>query len=59
MNIEARFKDHNNGSSWHTAKYMPWELIAYFAFPDKSTALTFEHYLKSGSGKAFTKKHLF
>ena len=33
-------------------------LAAYFAFVDENTAIAFEQYLKSGSGKAFLKRHL-
>ena len=34
------------------------KLHCYFAFEDKYTAYNFEKYLKSGSGRAFLKKHL-
>jgi len=34
------------------------ELISYTAFTDKYRAYEFEKYLKSGSGRAFLKKHL-
>ncbi|MDU1695132.1 MAG: GIY-YIG nuclease family protein, partial [Bradyrhizobium sp.] len=33
-------------------------LVWYCAFPDKSNALAFEAYLKSHSGRAFSKKRL-
>jgi hypothetical protein len=33
-------------------------LIAYVALPDKMVAETFERYLKTGSGRAFAKRHL-
>lgn len=33
-------------------------LAAYFAFAHENTAIAFEMYLKSGSGKAFLKRHL-
>ena len=56
--LQARVGDHNAGKSPHTAKYTPWELQFYVAFPDKYRALDFEAYLKSHSGKAFTKKRL-
>jgi putative endonuclease len=35
------------------------ELTTYIAFKNKYTAFTFEKYLKSGSGRAFLKKHFF
>lgn len=56
--LKRRLNDHNSGKSTHTAKFLPWELIWYSAFPDKYKALNFEKYLKSHSGRAFTKKRL-
>jgi putative endonuclease len=56
--LKQRMADHNAGKSTHTAKFPPWELICYIAFPDKYTALEFERYLKSHSGRAFAKKRL-
>lgn len=55
-NLKRRFAEHNAGKSTHTAKFMPWELVWYSAFPDKHRALAFEKYLKSHSGRAFAKK---
>jgi predicted GIY-YIG superfamily endonuclease len=52
-----RLSEHNSGKSRHTVKFRPWELSAYIAFPDLPRALSFERYLKSGSGRAFAKKH--
>lgn len=54
---EQRLKDHNDGKSTHTNKFKPWELICYFAFLNIQTAKDFEKYLKTGSGRAFLKKH--
>ena len=56
--IRQRLEQHNQGLSKHTAKFCPWKLIFYAAFPDKHLALEFESYLKSHSGKAFTRKRL-
>jgi predicted GIY-YIG superfamily endonuclease len=56
--LKQRIADHNAGKSIHTAKYVSWELVWYCAFPDKFTALEFERYLKSHSGRAFAKKRL-
>lgn len=50
--------DHNTGKSSHTAKFAPWTLTWYCAFPDKGRALAFEEYLKSHSGRAFARKRL-
>lgn len=56
QNLKQRVEEHNTGKSSHTAKYAPWELACYVAFPDKYKALEFEKYLKSHSGRAFAKK---
>lgn len=57
-NLKQRLEDHNNGKSTHTSKFAPWKLLWYCAFSDKYKALEFERYLKSHSGRAFTKKRL-
>ncbi len=57
-NLKQRIEDHNSGKSKHTSKFAPWKLIWYCVFLDKYKALEFEKYLKSGSGRAFTKKRL-
>jgi predicted GIY-YIG superfamily endonuclease len=56
--LKQRVADHNAGRSSHTAKYMPWVLLWYAAFREKHSALEFEKYLKSHSGRAFAKKRL-
>jgi putative endonuclease len=56
--LKQRINDHNAGKSTHTSKYMPWELVWYCAFSDKRSALDFETYLKSHSGRAFASKRL-
>ena len=48
----------NAGEVASTAKFKPWDLVWYGAFPDKYKALDFEKYLKSHSGRAFAKKRL-
>ena len=57
--LKQRFSDHNAGKSPHTRKFKPWNLVAYTGFADEQTARAFEKYLKSGSGKAFLKRHYF
>ena len=57
-NLKRRMSDHNAGKSTHTAKFKPWKLAWYCAFPDKYKALEFEKYLKSHSGRAFANKCL-
>jgi len=57
--LRQRFQEHNAGRSIHTAKYMPWSLEFYCAFRDESKAISFEKFLKSGSGKEFSKKRFW
>ena len=56
--LRSRLLDHNSGRSIHTARFRPWHLICYVAFPGEQKAVAFEEYLKSGSGKAFALRHL-
>jgi len=55
--LRKRLLEHNNAKSPHTSKFLPWALLAYFAFMDRSHAVAFEKYLKSGSGRAFARRH--
>jgi putative endonuclease len=57
-NLKNRMAAHDAGKSPHTAKFAPWKLVWYCAFPDKCRALAFEKYLKSHSGRAFANKRL-
>jgi predicted GIY-YIG superfamily endonuclease len=56
--IKQRLADHKEGKNISTKPFRPVTLIYYCAFPGKTEAIQFEMYLKSGSGKAFRKKHL-
>jgi putative endonuclease len=56
--LDARLKEHNEGSQIYSRRFAPWERVTYVAFSDRSKALDFERYLKSPSGKAFIQKHL-
>jgi len=55
--IDRRLAEHNTGRSPHTAKHAPWELLVAVHFADTHKANAFERYLKTGSGRAFAKKH--
>jgi len=56
--LRNRLAEHNSGKSIHTNKFKPWDLMVYVALPEKHLADKFEKYLKSGSGRAFTVRHL-
>jgi len=57
-NIKNRLTEHNNGESKYSKTKIPYSLIWFCAFQNKTRALTFEKYLKHGSGHAFARKHL-
>jgi putative endonuclease len=56
-NLKDRISRHQKGYVTATKERRPIELKNYIAFNDKYKAFEFEKYLKSGSGRAFIKKH--
>lgn len=55
--VPARFADHDAGRCRHAARHCPWQLHVTIELPDEQRAVDFERYLKSGSGRAFAKRH--
>jgi putative endonuclease len=55
--LRARLAKHNAGEVPHTSKYGPWRIRTYVAFSEPAQAIAFERHLKSGSGRAFSKRH--
>ena len=55
--LKDRVVRHQKGYVPATKGLRPLKLINYFAFSNKYVAFNFEKYLKSGSGRAFIKKH--
>ena len=53
----ARLDWHNAGQVIHTRKFRPWKLLISIEFADTNTAARFEKYLKTGSGRAFARRH--
>ena len=58
VDMDVRLGRHNAGSTPATKRYRPWSVVWYSAFVERGMALTFEEYLKSGSGRAFLHKRL-
>jgi putative endonuclease len=56
-NLKHRLAEHNAGKCIHTSKHKPWKIKNAIYFDDAQKARAFEKYLKSGSGRAFSKKH--
>jgi putative endonuclease len=57
-NLKERISRHQKGHVPATKDRLPVALENYFAFKNRYKAFEFEKYLKSASGRAFTKKHL-
>ena len=57
--LMGRIERHQKGHIPATSDRLPVKLEFYFAINNKYRAYEFEKYLKSGSGRAFIKKHLF
>jgi putative endonuclease len=55
--IASRLDWHNAGPSGYTKRYRPWFLLVSIEFPDERSAVRFEKYLKSASGRAFATRH--
>jgi predicted GIY-YIG superfamily endonuclease len=56
--LKRRLIRHNAGEVPHTSKFRPWRIKTAIAFTEKSRAQDFEKYLKSPSGRAFSKRRL-
>ena len=54
--ITRRLAEHKNNKNLST-RGRDWELHCYFCFKNRKIASKFEDYLKTGSGRAFSKKH--
>ena len=56
--LKSRLAVHNKGSVPATKPYRPWIIKTAIAFSEPEQARAFEKYLKSPSGRAFSKKRL-
>ncbi len=57
-NMTTRLAAHNAGQNRSTAPFRPWVLATLIEFNEEKTAIAFERFLKTGSGRAFAKRHL-
>ena len=55
--VRERLEWHNHGPCGHTVSHRSWSLVVSMDFPPEREAVRCEKYLKSGSGRAFTKRH--
>jgi predicted GIY-YIG superfamily endonuclease len=56
-NVRDRLEWHNHGPSGQTVWHRPWSIVVSMEFQTEREAVRFEKYLKSGSGRAFMKRH--
>ena len=56
-NFERRLAEHNANHSPYTSGGAPWTTVVVVRFEDDRKAERFEEYLKTGSGRAFAKRH--
>ena len=56
-NVDERLEWHNTGPCGYTIQHRPCRVLVTIEFPCESAAARFEKYLKSGSGRAFAKRH--
>ena len=54
--VESRLAVHNAGGCPATARFRPWQFIAYVAVRNAAKAAELERYFKTGSGHAFWHK---
>ena len=56
-NVQERLEWHNAGPDGQTRMNRPWKVVVSSEFLNEDTALRFERYLKSGSGRTFARRH--
>ena len=57
--VHRRLDEHNQGDCTYTSKYRPWKIVTFIGTPSPQKAIELEGYIKSGSGHAFARRHLW
>jgi putative endonuclease len=57
--LERRLREHNEGKSYFTKRYLPWIVVYKEQVQDREEARKREKYLKSAAGRRFLKKEVF
>jgi len=58
VDLRKRLVEHNNGRSFSTAPYRPWDLVYYEACLSESDAKRREKYLKTTQGRRLLQRRL-
>ncbi len=56
--LKKRLEKHNRGVNFSTKPYLPWRLIFYESYLNKTDALRREKYLKTSQGSRLLKRML-
>ena len=56
--LASRLEWHNCGPCGFTVDHRPWTVVVALTFATEKHARRFERYLKTGSGRAFSTRHL-
>lgn len=56
--MKSRIAEQNSGERKTTSKRGPWKLDPAIYFSNEAKATAFDRYLKTGSGRSFSKRHL-
>ena len=51
--LKRRLAEHNEGKSRYTSKKIPWKIVYYEAFDEKSKAIKRERFLKKQKNREF------
>jgi putative endonuclease len=52
-NLERRLEEHNEGKSRYTSKKIPWKIVYFEEFGEKSDAIKREFFLKKQKSREF------
>ncbi len=55
--LERRLSEHNSGLCPSTYDHRPWTIEVSLEFKSRHKASQFEKYLKTGSGRVFSRRH--
>ena len=55
--VASRLESHNAGLTRSTCRDRPWRKLVVIEFDEQQPACAFERYLKTGSGREFSRRH--
>jgi putative endonuclease len=58
-NLKRRLREHNNGHSFYTKRYLPWIVVHKEEYNNRIEARQREKYLKSAAGRKYLRNKVF